>query len=136
MLEKTITYKDFLGNERKETYYFNLTKTEITEMQLSKDGGLAKMLTKIVQDKNIPEIMKMFKDLIMKAYGEIDADGKHFRKSKEISEAFTQTLAYDEFFMELMSDPNKAFDFIKGILPADVAANIDVEKIKSSVENA
>lgn len=40
MLEKVITYTDYDGNERKEKFYFNLTKAELTEMELSMREGL------------------------------------------------------------------------------------------------
>ena len=44
MLKKTITYTDYNNTERKEDHYFNLTKAEIMEMELSITGGLAEMM--------------------------------------------------------------------------------------------
>ena len=44
MLKKTVTYTDYNGSERTEDFYFNLTKAEIMEMELSTSGGLAEML--------------------------------------------------------------------------------------------
>ena len=41
MLKKTIAYVDFNGNDQTEDFYFNLSKTDLTEMQLSVDGGLS-----------------------------------------------------------------------------------------------
>jgi hypothetical protein len=89
-------------------------------MELSVDGGLSKMLENIVDSKDNKQIMKAFKGIILKAYGEKSADGKRFVKNEAISEAFEQTEAYSELFMELIMDANKAADFVKGILPANL----------------
>lgn len=120
MLKKTINYVDYNGVERKEDFYFNLSKAEVTEMELSVDGGLSKMLENIVESKDNKQIMKAFKGIILKAYGEKSADGKRFVKNEAISEAFEQTEAYSELFMELIMDADKAADFVKGILPANL----------------
>ena len=110
MLKKTITYVDYNGNERTETedYYFNLSKAEIMEMEMSTTGGLAEMIQKIVAAQDAPAIIKVFKDLILKAYGEKSADGKRFIKSDEIRDAFSQTEAYSQLFMELATDADAA----------------------------
>lgn len=121
MLKKTITYTDYNDVERKEDFYFNLSKAELMEMQLSTTGGLAEMMQKIIAAKDAPAIMKIFKDIILKAYGEKSADGKRFMKSPELSEAFAQTEAYSILFMELSTDADAAAKFINGIVPADIA---------------
>lgn len=117
MLKKTINYTDFDGNERSETHYFNLTKAELIEMEMSTSGGVQQLIEKIVEERDGAKIMSFFKDLILRAYGEKSPDGKYFRKSKEISEAFSQTEAYSELFMEIASDAGKATAFVQGILP-------------------
>ena len=121
MLKKTIKYTDFNDVEREEDFYFNLTKSELTEMQLSKDGGLQAWLEKIVKTDNRPELIKAFKSIILKAYGEKSADGKRFVKSEELSEEFEQSAAYDELFMELLSNEEKAAEFINGLIPKGMA---------------
>lgn len=118
MLKKTITYNDYNGAERTEDFYFNLTKAEIMEMEMSTSGGLAEMITKIVATKDAPAIIKIFKELILKAYGEKSPDGKRFIKSEEISTAFSQTEAYSQLFMELATDADAASTFVNGIVPA------------------
>ena len=119
MLKKTITYTDFNGNERTEDFYFNLTKAEITEMEMSVTGGLVEMIHRIVNAQDAPAIIKAFKDLILKAYGEKSPDGKRFIKTKEMKEAFSQTEAYSELFIELATNADAAAAFINGIMPAD-----------------
>lgn len=118
MLKKTITYTDYNGNERKEDFYFNLSKAEVIEMDMSTTGGLVEMINKIVAAQDQPALVKIFKDLILKAYGEKSPDGKHFVKSDEISIAFSQTEAYSNLFMELATDADAASEFVNGIIPA------------------
>ena len=118
MLKKTITYTDYNGVERTEDFMFNLTKAEILEMQLTKDGGMDAAIKKIVDAKDAPEIMKVFKDLILKSYGIVSDDGRRFIKSKEISDSFAQTEAFSMLFMELATDTDAASAFVHGIVPA------------------
>ena len=121
MLKKTITYTDYNGAERTEDFYFNLSKAEITEMEMGVKGGLTETITRIVAAQDSPAIIKIFKDLILKAYGVKSPDGKRFEKSEELSTEFAQTEAYSNLFMELAFDANKAAEFINGIVPADLA---------------
>ena len=118
MLKKKITYSDYNGSERTEDFYFNLTKAEIMEMEMSTTGGLAEMINKIVSAQDAPAIIKVFKELILKAYGEKSPDGKRFIKSEEISTAFSQTEAYSQLFMELATDADAASTFVNGIIPS------------------
>ena len=118
MLKKTITYVDYNGTERKEDFYFNLSKAEIMEMEMGTTGGMVEMINRIVAAQDAPAIIDVFKKMILKAYGEKSADGKRFIKSKEISEAFSQTEAYSQLFMELATDADAAAKFVNGIVPA------------------
>ena len=124
MLKKTITYTDYNGAERTEDFYFNLSKAEIMEMEMSTTGGLAEMIQKIVAAQDATAIIKIFKDLVLKAYGEKSADGKRFVKSDEISTAFAQTEAYSQLFMELATDADAAAKFVNGIVPADMSKKL------------
>lgn len=121
MLKKTITYTDFDGNERTEDFYFNLTKAEILEMELEVDGGFTAYLQKIVNTKSVPSLIKIFKDMIIRAYGEKSPDGRRFIKNKELTDSFVQTEAYSSLFIELSTDDEAAAAFINGIVPKDVA---------------
>lgn len=109
---------DYDGNQRKEDFYFNLSKAEVTEMELSAEGGLTKSLTKIVETQDSKRIIEAFKDLILRSYGEKSPDGKRFIKTQELRDAFAQTEAYSELFMELAMDPKAASAFVNGIVPS------------------
>lgn len=123
MLKKTIEYTDYNGVERKEDFYFNLSKAEVMEMEMSTVGGLAEMIQRIVAAQDAPAIIKIFKDLILKAYGVKGPDGKQFLKvdkdGHRLADDFEQTEAYSVLFMELATDADKAAEFINGIVPAE-----------------
>lgn len=124
MLKKTITYTDYNGVSRTEDFYFNLTKAEITEMELSTAGGLGEMLQRIIDAKDTPSLVKVFKDLLLRAYGVKSSDGRRFMKSEEISREFAETEAYSQLFMELATDAQKASDFVNGIVPEMPTGNV------------
>lgn len=119
MLSKKIKYLDFNGNEREEEFLFNLTQAEVMEMELSEAGGLAESIQKVIAAQDAPKIIKIFKELILKAYGEKSADGKMFVKSDELSRNFSYTNAYSKLFMELATNDEAAAAFVNGIVPND-----------------
>lgn len=121
MFIKSITYTDYDGNERTEIFRFNFTRSELVEMDFTTTGGLQAKIETIVAAKDQEKIMRTFKDILMKSYGEKSPDGRRFVKSPELSEAFAQTEAYDILFMELLSDEAKASEFIKAIIPSENA---------------
>ena len=122
MISKTVTYKDFNGTERTETFYFNFTKAEILDMETGITGGLSGMIQKIIDTKDVPTIMATFKKLVIDSYGEKSADGRRFIKSKEVKDAFTETEAYSQIYMELSTNAEMAGIFANGIIPADTGA--------------
>lgn len=117
MLKKTMTYTDYDGNQRTEDFYFNLSKAEVAEMEMSTAGGLDKMINRIIAEQDGKRIIELFKDLVLKAYGKKSDDGKRFIKTKELSEEFSQTEAYSDLFMELATDAEAAAAFVNGIVP-------------------
>lgn len=136
MIKKTITYTDYNGIERTEDHYFNLSKAEITEMNLSTAGGIKQMLDDAVAARDLPKLSAIFKDLILRSYGIKSADGKRFIKSKEISTEFSQTEAYSVLYMELLSDDTAAaaVAFINGILPSGMSAKNIEPQIEPKAE--
>lgn len=108
MLKKTIAYTDYNGTTRKEDFYFNLTQAEVTELEVSVEGGLVEMINRIVAAQNGKVIIETFKDIILRAYGEKSPDGRRFIKNQEVRDAFAQTEAYSNLFMELATDAKAA----------------------------
>lgn len=126
MLKKTIPYDDFNGLKRKEDFYFNLTEAELTEMELSAEGGLEEQTRRMLASKDGAAIIKFFKDIVLRSYGQKSLDGRNFIKNDEIRADFASTNAYSILFMELATDADKAAEFVNGIIPNSV----DQDKLK------
>ena len=122
MIKKTITYVDYNDVERTEDFYFNLSKAELMEIEMSTSGGLVEMINRIVSAQDAPAIIKVFKELILKAYGVKSLDGKRFEKSDKLRTEFEQTEAYSQLFMELSTDADAASKFVNGIMPSEASA--------------
>ena len=138
MLSKKIKYVDYNGVERDETFLFNLSKAELMEMELGTTGGLADMIKNIVAAQDTPSIVKIFKELVLKAYGEKSPDGKRFIKVDEkgnpLSIGFSQTEAYSNLFMELATDADAAAKFVRGIIPGDIdISDVDPNEMPAGV---
>lgn len=133
MYVKTITYTDYNGVERTEDFMFHLSEAEVFELQYSKDGGLDKQLDRMTKAKDQVKLVKFFKDLVLKAYGEKSDDGRRFVKSEEISEAFSQTEAYSQIFMELATNVDSAQAFVDGLVPKNLKAQYDAMKAENTV---
>lgn len=136
MLKKSITYTDFNGKQVTEDFYFNLTKAEVAEMEVSASsvdsegnvsGGMQKMLNDVISSGSGARIIEVFKDIIFRSYGVKSEDGKRFVKSEELSKDFVQTAAYSEFFVELLTDPDAAANFVKAVMPME-NANVELPK--------
>lgn len=117
MLKKEIKYKDFNKVEREETFYFNFSKVEVTEMEMSVPGGWVAWIEKVVAAQAETELISIFKDIILKSYGEKSPDGRRFIKNEELSTEFSQTGAFEVLFMELATDADAAAVFFNGIVP-------------------
>lgn len=132
MLKKTIKYTDYNGVERAEDYWFNLSKTELTEWELSATGGLAETIKRITATQDNAAIIQIFKELILKAYGEKSIDGKAFVKEDEngrpLANKFKYTEAYNVLFMELATNAEAAAEFVNGLIPADLAKQLEETK--------
>lgn len=120
MIKRTITYTDFNNQEQTKTFYFNLTKAELAELEVSEEGGLSERLTAIIDSNDNAEIVRIFKKIILMAYGEKSEDGQRFIKSPEAALAFSQTEAYSELFVSLATDAEAATAFVNGIIPKNL----------------
>lgn len=135
MYKKTIKYVDYNGNEREEDCYFNLTDAELTDMELGVDGGFSAMLNRIVKAQDVPALIKVFKEMIIKSYGIKSDDGRRFIKSPELAEEFTQTPAYNELYMSLATDEKKAAEFIRAIMPPKTMAKVAEQEKDNKILN-
>lgn len=124
MITKTITYTDYDGEEKTETFYFHLSKAEITSVSLEHPEGLEEYVKKIVSDKNGPEMFDLFSKLILMSYGEkVNGVFVKKRKGEPLCDIFEASPAYDALFDELSNKPEEAKKFFEGILPKNVKAD-------------
>lgn len=117
MYKETITYNDFDGFERTEDFYFNFTKAEIVEFDMSRDGGMKSLLERIINSPSNTEVLSMFRTIVQGAYGKKSDDGRKFEKSQKILDDFMSTEAYSDFCMKLYTNPDFAATFINAIIP-------------------
>lgn len=136
MLKRDVTYEDFNGDTVTETFYFNMSKTELVELEYEYEGGFGATLEKIVQAQDNKSLISEFKKLILLSYGQKSEDGKRFIKNNELREEFAQTAAFNELFMELATDETAASTFINSIVPKDMSAVIEQEIKKSTAQIA
>lgn len=133
MIKKTIKYIDYDGNERTEDFYFNLSKAEVLEMEMGVSGGMRKMLERIIAEQDQGQLISYFKDIILRSYGVKSPDGKRFVKNDEVRDAFCQTEAYSELFMELATNADAASAFVNGIFPANMAEAAPAENTTDNI---
>lgn len=120
MLKKTITYENFAGETVTEDFYFNLTKAELLQLEMTMPNGLAAHIDQLVAEQRGEELLDMFDRIITKAYGVKSYDGKQFIKSREELDKFKFGGAYSELFMEIALDAKAADEFTRGILPKNL----------------
>lgn len=128
MLKRDITYEDFNGETVTEVFYFNISKPELIEMEVEYKYGFGAQIEKIIEAKDNKTLLRMFKRIVLMAYGQKSEDGKRFIKSDQLREEFSQTAAYSTLFMELAQDDGAAVIFLKGVLPKDMAGEIDKQE--------
>lgn len=125
MYVREIQFTDYAGNERKEKFEFNLSEAEVLEMETEIPGGFSGLLEQIVASQDVPQIMKIFKRIILTAYGRRSLDGRTFDKSEELKNNFLHTEAYSKLYVELSTDAEAASKFILGIMPAKTAEMVE-----------
>lgn len=121
MIVKTVTYTDFNGNERTESFWFHLSRPELTETLLGIDNNIETYIKTIIKSENYYEIVKIFKKLLLEAYGEKSEDGRRFIKLPEKTKEFSESEAYSVLFTELTTNEEKASEFINGLISKDTA---------------
>lgn len=131
MIKKTVTYTDYNGEKRTDDFWFNLSEAELAEMEVSVHGGYLEMIKRIVRAKDVPEIAKVFKQLLIRSYGERSADGASFYKVDASGNPLWRNLvssaAYSKLYLELSADDEKAAEFVNGVMPP-----VDEEKRKEA----
>lgn len=124
MIKKTVTYKDLNGKERTETFYFHYFESEIMDMEMSEEGGLAERIQRIIDAKDQASLLKVIKKFVVDAYGIKSDDGRRFIKNKEVKDAFVECPAYSKIYMELLTNDELAAEFVNKVVPEDMAEQL------------
>lgn len=125
MLKKTVTYENFNGEQVTKDLYFNLTKKELIDLQVSKDGGLDAYIKKITEEEDKKAMIQLLDSIILAAYGQKSEDGERFIKNKELIDAFVSSMAYDALIDELFTVEGASLQFMMGLLPKDITSQIN-----------
>lgn len=136
MISRTITYTDFDGKTVTEKFHFNLTETELGEVNLALDGGILEFAQRVQETQDANGIIKLIKLLVSRSYGELIDLGngkKRFLKSDDMSNSFINSDAYSKLFVELANNEQSIVDFMLGIIPANMAAEVSKELKKNEV---
>lgn len=118
MIKKTVTYTDYNGEQRTETFYFHYTEAEILDMEMSEEGSFADRIQRIIDAKDKTALMKLIKKFVIDAYGVKSEDGKRFMKNNELKTAFLECPAYSDIFMEMVTNDEIAAEFVNGVIPS------------------
>lgn len=136
MIKETVTYTDYNGMERTEDFYFNMNKVELMKMEFGSAGGFAAMVKRAIASNESAVLLDVFEKLVRDAYGVKSPDGKRFIKSKELTDEFVQSPAYETIYMKMVMDDVAAARFINGIMPKDIqeeaAKDPEVQKLLNS----
>lgn len=118
MIKKTVTYTDYNGEQRTETFYFHYTEAEILDMEMSEEGSFVDRIQRIIDAKDKTALMKLIKKFVIDAYGVKSEDGKRFMKNDELKTAFLECPAYSDIFMEMVTNDEVAAEFVNGVIPS------------------
>ena len=135
MLTETITFTNFDGRQVTETHYFNLTRAELAMWEMEKHEGVGEYFLRLSQSNNKADLATAFHDFLRRTYGLKSEDGNRHMKSKEITDNFEHSAAFDEFYIKLISDEDFALKFIKGVLPKEWVTDEMVEEVMKTQED-
>lgn len=121
MIKLTRTYEDYNGVEKTEDFYFHLSEAELLDMEMETEGGFIDTIKKISNAKDMPQLIKLFKKLLLKSYGEKTPDGG-FLKNEEILTRFTSKKVYSDIYVELATNDDLAAEFVNKVVPSNISA--------------
>lgn len=125
MISRTFEYTGYDGKPHKDTWWFNLSEAELYKLELGSIGGVNGMMNRLLREDKPGEIVEMFENIILSSVGERSIDGRKFVKNEEIKQDFYQSVGYSKLFMELVSSGEKLAEFLKGVIPNELAAKLD-----------
>lgn len=116
MLKQRVKYEGFDGEIIEEDLYFNLTRMDLIELNDRYDSkDMAAYMDKIVKEKNVKELYRVLKDIVLMAYGVKSEDGKRFIKNQTVKDDFAESLAFAQLIEDFHETETAMSDFVTGI---------------------
>lgn len=130
MFSKTITYADlFEEKEITETLWFNLSESEVQDLNIGPRGGLEEYMKGLMEniDDHREEVLDFMKKIIIKAYGaKMVVNGKMIlNKNQDSKDAFVYSGAFDAVYLEILKNPETFLDFLRLSVNSKTRARID-----------
>lgn len=117
MVRRSITYKNFKDEEVTRWFQFNISKTELVDLDKSYGGQFKEVIEAAVDAKDGMKLYDIIKDLIVRSNGEATEDGERFIKTKEVQDKLTETDALSEFIFGMLDgDAKSLLAFIEELL--------------------
>lgn len=141
MIKQTVTYVNFLGEEKTATYYFHITKAKVLTasdadyksiLELGKELEERAKVIERMEGTDIPEdpfdeqtiyvantvrsMASLLEKVIDLSYGELSPDGEQFVQTEECLARFKNTAAYTHMMNEFLTNPNEVVTFIENVL--------------------
>ena len=135
MLKKQVSYTDYDGNLKTDTLYFHLNKFEWLELETYTKGGLIENLQHAIETGNAKKTIDILKKIILRAYGEKNAETGVFEKSDELAIRFSKTDAFSELFYELAYNEEASRSFFLGLIPTELRGEAEKKIQKLEAEN-
>lgn len=144
MFSRIFTYMGYDNKEHKDTWWFNLSESELYKMEIGSVGGVNGLMNRLLRENEPGKVVDIFEKIILGAVGERSIDGRKFVKNEDIRQDFYQSPAYNELFMELVSKPDNFRNFLLACIPEELAAKIKelgqdeapTEAVEDAADNA
>lgn len=127
MFSKSITYKDFNGDEQTEVFWFHLSNAKLA--MLAADGGLKSWVEEMSKQQDPVEILDKIRYLVKLACGVRSEDGKRFVQTEETQSFLLDSPAFDVLLFELFVADNTS-KFFNALVPEEQRKQIEELAIK------
>jgi hypothetical protein len=133
MIKKEVTFENLEGEKVTRAFWFNLNKAELAKMQV-KHLNFQSYIQAAIDSDNMERVIAVFDELLAMSYGVRDEDGITFRKSEDLWDAFKNSDAYSELFIDLLGNPHKAGAFFAGLVPREFQEGVTEAMKKSAAQ--
>lgn len=139
MFSITKNYTDYNGVEKTETFWFNLSKRELTGLIYGPAEGLEGVMERLIHEGATGETIDMFEDIVLKSYGKKMPDGRFAKvddNGRRYADLFKETAVYDDFIMDLLLNTDSLIAFFNGVVPSDLGPQMEktTKELKKQIE--